>query len=68
MDFLPVLLDFILDSLDLLLGWYFVEKISLKFNLSIVREMVSRLDRKGDSIQRYIYICVVLRGGPRIEE
>lgn len=46
MDFLPVLLDFILDSLDLLLGWYFVEKISLRFNLSIVREMVSRLDRK----------------------
>lgn len=68
MDFLPVLLDFILDSLDLLLGWYFVEKISLRFNLSIVREMVSRLDRKGDSIQRYIYIYVVLRGGPRIEE
>lgn len=68
MDFLPVLLDFILDSLDLLLGWYFVEKISLRFNLSIVREIVSRLDRKGDSIQRYIYIYVVLRGGPRIEE
>lgn len=56
MDFLPVLLDFILDSLDLLLGWYFVEKISLRFNLSIVREMVSRLDRKGDSKDTYISV------------
>lgn len=56
MDFLSVLLDFILESLDLLLGWYFVEKISLRSIDSERNGFEIRSKRRFNS-KIHIYLC-----------